>query len=200
MDISNRGGVIVGNYNGSGTDLNLEIGTYGRPKLYFNTGKATVRVQFSTDIRTKKAARHVAVTVSGKKATLYVDGVKRETKTMKYSLPSGITKGFKVGGDNRSGNTQYFKGTIYAVNMFSDVRTSGEIKNDAKLVTSKSSEVIYTGYFAKAVCNITSVKEAHTSGGYVVDFPATAEESGVCHSECTTCGKILDIKKTSETA
>ena len=49
-----------------------------------------------------------------------------QTVTLKTSLPK-ITSGFVIGGDNRKGNTQYFKGMIYAMNLFSDVRTSSEI-------------------------------------------------------------------------
>ena len=84
-----------------------------------------------------------------------------------------------------------------------DVATAAELEtalNDGKeniRITSDFS-VDRTFFITKDVIIFT--EEAHTSGGYVVDFPATAEESGVCHSECTTCGKILDIKKTSETA
>lgn len=155
--ISGRAGVIVGNYDGgSGKQLNLEIVENGRVKLFFNTGSKKVSCVFSKDIRSAEAV-NIAVTVSGNKATLYVNGVAVQTKTLSVSY-SGITKNFVIGGDNRKGNGRYFKGTIYSVNLFSDVRTAQEIKNDCLAVAENTSGLIYTTHFRLAEQTYQDVK------------------------------------------
>ncbi len=144
--ISGRAGVIVGNYNGgSGKQLNLEIVENGKVKLFFNTGSKKVGCIFSKDIRSGEAV-NIAVTINGNKATLYVNGVAVQTKTLSATY-SGITKNFVIGGDNRKGNGRYFKGTIYSVNLFSDVRSAQEIKTDCLAVAENASGLIYTTHF-----------------------------------------------------
>ena len=70
----------------------------------------------------------------------------KESATLSRTLPA-TTENFCVGGDNRSGNAQYFKGTIYSVNIFNDVRTAEEIALDAKLVTSDTEGLVYSRYY-----------------------------------------------------
>ena len=144
--ISERAGVIVGNYdNSKNAQLNLEIVENGRVKLFFNTGKEKVDCTFSKDIRSSSPV-HIAVTVNGKAATLYVNGEKTETKTLS-EVYKGSTDNFKVGGDNREGNTRYFKGTIYSVTLFSDIRTQNEIKQDFNFVSENEQALLYSGRF-----------------------------------------------------
>lgn len=155
--ISDRAGVIVGNYNGgSGKQLNLEVVENGKIKLFFNTGSKKVNCVFSKDIRSDEAV-NIAVTINGNKATLYVNGVAVETRTLSATY-SGITKNFVVGGDNRKGNGRYFKGTIYSVNLFSGVRTAEEIKADCLAVAENASGLIYTTYFRIADQTYDDVK------------------------------------------
>lgn len=155
--VSGRAGVIVGNYNGgSGKQLNLEVVEKGKIKLFFNTGKQKVSCIFSKDIRSDDAV-NIAVTIKGNKATLYVNGVSAETKTLSATY-SGITKNFVIGGDNRKGNGRYFKGVIYSVNLFSDVRTGNEIKSDCLAVAENASGLIYTTYFRVAEQSYSDVK------------------------------------------
>ncbi len=140
-----RAGVIVGNNNGAdGKQLNLEVHTNGRVRLFFNNGKEKVSCLFSKDIRSSKPV-HIAVTVNGKTATLYVDGEAVESNTLSATY-DGITQNFTIGGDNRQGNTQYFKGVIYSVSLFSDVRTAKEIKKDAVFVSGDEDSLLYSGY------------------------------------------------------
>ena len=58
-----------------------------------------------------------------------------------------LTSGFCIGNDQRSDNAQYFKGTIYSVAMFSDVRTAKEIATDAITVTDDTEGLVYLKSF-----------------------------------------------------
>ncbi|MBR2466591.1 MAG: hypothetical protein IKB38_06660 [Clostridia bacterium] len=137
-----RGGVIIGNYdNGTGPQINLEIYYVGKVRLYYNDGSQKGSCVFnSTDIRSYDK-KHVAVTVEGRTASLYVDGEFKEAATMSFDLPDA-TENFVIGGDHRVGNSQYFKGEIYSVYLFSDVRSAEEIKNDTKSVAEDADSII----------------------------------------------------------
>ena len=143
---SSRAGTVLGNYNGGSKDqFNLEINTKGRPKLWYKKSGKKYTCQFKTDIRSDNMV-NLTITISGKTAKLYLNGVLKETKKLSASVPS-VTSNFRIGGDRRTGNTNYFKGTIYSVNVFSDVRTSSEIKMDKIYVPSDSGNLLYSVYF-----------------------------------------------------
>ena len=147
-DMNTRAGVIVGNYDAtSGDQLNLEIRTYGHPRLFFVNNGTAVDVIFKADIRSDDPV-HLAVTVDGLTATLYVDGVKTETRKLAATVPE-TTENFKIGGDNREQQDQYFKGTIHNVSLFSDVRTADEIKKDAVAVNPNAESLLFTRNFAE---------------------------------------------------
>ncbi len=193
-NVKGKAGVIFGNYTGkTGDQLNLSVVENGRIKLYFMSDGKTVQHTFKTDIRTKKAAVNIAVTINGKKVTLFVDGIKKETATLSKKVPK-ITKDFCIGGDNRKGNSLYFKGKIYAVNVFSDVRTDAEIKKDAVVVTDKAKSLLYSGYFYSEKCEITSSAKTHNPSSWKAINSASDSECGVRYTECISCGKVLDVK------
>ena len=132
-----RAGVIVGNYAGSTACINFEITTNGRPRLYvveFTSGEKVIHdITFkSVDIRSNDMV-HVAVTHDAAKAEsyCYVNGVLKETLAGAINATEEVCKYIHVlGGDRRSGNGQYFKGTIGEVALFKDTRTADEIKSD----------------------------------------------------------------------
>ncbi len=138
-----RAGVIVGNYdnNFSHNQLNLEIYTNGKPRLYYTIGNSIYSYIFTTDIRSADPT-HIAVTVEGLSAKLYVNGTLRETVAIKAELPTNLNN-LTVGRDNRTGAQQYFAGTIYSVSLFEDVRTAEEIAIDRYLVASDSDGLLY---------------------------------------------------------
>ncbi len=198
--VKKDGGVIVGSYDGkSGNYLNLSVADKGRLKVTFKNGKSTVSHTFKYDIRTKNAPVNLAVTIKDKTATLYINGVKKEAAKLSKALGS-VTKSFAVGGDMRSGNVQYFKGKIYSVNLFSDVRTAAEIKNDAKVVTKNAKSLLYAGSFYTNKCNINSVGKSHTAGSWKTVYKATKSECGVSRNVCTSCGKTLEVKEIKKTS
>ena len=143
---ADRAGVLIGNYTGKSEDqINLEVYTDGQARLWFKTDGTSYTTLFKSDIRSDDA-RHLALTVDGTTAALYLDGVLAETATLKAELPA-VTQNFCVGGDNRTGNTQAFRGVIYGVNLFDVVRTPDEIAVDAIFVTSDADRLVYSEYY-----------------------------------------------------
>ena len=126
---SSRGGVLIGNY-GSGDGFNLEIYYNGKPRLYFLSDSTVYDYVFNTDIRSDGVI-NIAITFSeNDSAKLYVDGVLKETKELTdFTIPN-IGRKLCVGGDYRSENGQYFKGTLYSISVFNDIRIESEIMED----------------------------------------------------------------------
>ena len=138
---ANPGGVIVGNYSeNASTYLSVEVAEWGllRVRGRYNSGAEWVANFYSSegaDVRLN-GVHHYAVTVGSGWAgvSLYVDGVLKATRyPASITLPkaSEYTHPFRIGGDYRTGNTNYFKGVIYSVAMYNDVRTAGEVKSDS---------------------------------------------------------------------
>jgi len=128
-----RPGVILGNYVTSGAAcFNFEIAKGGKVRFYTTYDGTTTDVTFSdSDVRKGKPV-HIAVSYDDAKGTLslYVDG--SFVQSVKKALPFGKPVGpaYRLGGDGRQGNTQYFKGKIYSIALFDDTRSPAEIKMD----------------------------------------------------------------------
>ena len=134
-DLSDRGGVIIGNYSGEKIPLfNFEIHNNGNPRIYINDSEIkNYDVIFDkVNLLTGKPV-HVAITIDyeNNKWLCYVDGVLKQTVNKPAPAQSTITATLRLGGDFRSGNTQYFKGTLIDLALYSDVRTVIEIAKDA---------------------------------------------------------------------
>ncbi len=190
-DFAGRAGVIVGNYDAKLHEmLNLEIYTEGKPRLFYTSESGSrVYCDFNTDIRSQNAV-HLAVTVDGLTATLYLNGQPVEQKELPFEIPS-ITENFKIGGDNRPGNQQFFNGKIYSVNLYSTARTDAQIMSDAITTDVNDSTLLYSVMFASDVC----AQNGHTPGEVIVDAPLTASSAELRHTECTVCGKKLSYTK-----
>ena len=143
--MSDRAGVVVSNYQTDCADqISFEIYSNGRPRFFMMIGGTKYDLLFSTDVRADRPV-HVAVVLEEDAAVLYVDGEQRETLALP-AQPDLAVSGFCIGGDRRSGNTQYFKGTIYSVCLFGDVRTAGEITVDRVLATADADGLLYRYY------------------------------------------------------
>ena len=148
-DMIKRGGIVIGNYDNSTADqLNLEIYTYGRPRLFIVSGGQRTEHLFNTDIRSDSAV-HLALTVEGRTAKLYLDGKLKETVTLALDMPT-LNNKLWIGGDNRTGNYAYFKGSIYNVALFSDVRTEEELAQDILAVFENEEDLLASKYYQNA--------------------------------------------------
>ena len=120
---SSGGGVIIGNYSEDATSyINIEAVDYGKLRVRgkYNGGSEWVAnfEQAEADIRSG-GVHHYAIVLEyyaeyGDSVHLYVDGVKKATRYPTIVLPkaSDFTHPFRIGGDYRTGNTNYFKGLI----------------------------------------------------------------------------------------
>ena len=141
-------GVLIGNYdNSSKEQINVEIYTNGKPRLYYKVKNKAYTINFTQDVRSDKRT-HMAIVVDGKTGLLYLNGIIVESVDLPTTIPS-VTNGYCIGGDNRTDNTQYFKGQIYGIAMFSDIRTQEEIAMDHILVPDGTESLLYAKYFAE---------------------------------------------------
>jgi hypothetical protein len=190
--LTGRGGVIVGNY-GSGvkSQISLEIFDGGRVRLFYVALAKRVDCIFTTDIRSD-APVHIAVTINGNVATLYIDGVATESATLDIDYKTTTDK-FTIGGDRRSNNSQYFKGTIYSVALFSDVRTAEEIKQDIAGIPADADSLICYRYYNSEICKESPTRDGHIESEWIIDRESSDTLAGIKHKECTRCGKILTV-------
>lgn len=160
---STRGGNIIGTYTGSTskTGFNFEIHESGNPRLYLVDSSSTVHDIIFTNVNVYTGSSvHVAITADYATGTYkcYLGGVLKQTITKTAVNSYSISNIICLGGDRRSGNSIYFKGSLQKVAVYSDKRTDAEIASDAS-AASISSDGLAFGY------DLTS----YTSGS----FPAT---------------------------
>ncbi len=159
-NITDRAGVIFSNYDGGdGAQLSLEIYYGGKVRLFYKYDGQTVDRQFrnavtysynfTTDVRADGPV-HIAFTIDGLTANLYLNGELKETITLTAEIPTSLSN-YCIGSDKRKSNAQPFVGTIYSVNLFSDIRTAEEIALDAVLVSPATDGLIYSKYFPATV-------------------------------------------------
>ncbi len=132
-----RGGVILGCYEASGvTCFSFEIKTSGNPRLYIidnEAEKTTYDVTFTNvNVYTGEPV-HIAIAFDSAagKWYCYKDGVLAQTVTKEAPQIFDLNTTLCLGGDLRTGNAQYFKGTIHNVAFYADIRTAQEIASDA---------------------------------------------------------------------
>ena len=129
-DYTSRAGVIFGNFASIGIPaISFEIAAGCKPRLYCTAPNVTWDCTFSKAIPTGEDV-HIAVTIADGKASLYLNGNAVESKTLNASYLTVLpTAKYMVGGDLRGGNSQYFKGEIKNVAVYSDPLTEAEIKD-----------------------------------------------------------------------
>ncbi len=132
-----RGGVILGNYGASYRNvLSFEIHQGGNPRLYCTDGSGVNSnlIFSSVNVYTGDWV-HIAIVrdTDAKKAHCYINGSLAESLDMNMTeyVPSSE---LILGGDARSHNTQYFKGQLRSVSIYSHVRTSEEIATDMSTI------------------------------------------------------------------
>ncbi len=130
-----RGGVIFGDFKNMTTAcVSFEIHKNGNPRLYFiDADKKTYSFIFDkVNVYTGDWVNIAIVKDStAETITCYIDGIAKQTLTGATPATLTLKSQMCIGGDNRDGNEQYFKGSIKNVTLYSDVRTADEIKTDA---------------------------------------------------------------------
>ena len=129
---TSRAGVIIGDYAaGKKPCFNFEIHQNGAPRIFIWDGaEVNFDVIFNeVNVCTGKPV-HVAVTVENENWCCYIDGELKQTAVK--AMPTAFdVRSFCVGGDFRIDNTQYFKGRVHSLALYSSVRTAENILTDA---------------------------------------------------------------------
>lgn len=132
-------GTIIGNYisttNYGEAHINYEIYTDSNPRIWWcdEFGHGDYSIVFSNTKIAKDTWTHVSFVYNNDSgvASCYINGALSEEKYFYPSLDSGVTDfPFVLAGDNRNVNTNYFKGALKDVAMFSSARTAEEIASD----------------------------------------------------------------------
>ena len=131
---SERGGVIIGNYNSNVDCVNFEIYSDGSPRLYIHKSGTTYNFVFDkANVYTGEWVHIAIVRETSSQTSCYING--ELVQSITQSAPDIVTADVHVlGGDQRSGNAQYFKGRIKNVAIYDDARTADEIKSDMTAV------------------------------------------------------------------
>ncbi len=133
MPASERGGVIIGNYNSNLPCVNFEIYSDGSPRVYIkDSSNTTYNFVFDkVNVYTGEWTDIVIVKESASKMSCYINGELKQTITK--NTPDVITTDVHVlGGDQRSGNTQYFRGRLMNVALYSEALSAAEIASGTK--------------------------------------------------------------------
>lgn len=126
---------VAGSYTSLSTNaISLEINTKGRPKLYHkNNAGDLITVTFNNaDVRDEDFV-HLSVTRDGDTAYCYLNGVLMDkAEFITEDFVSAYR--FAVGNDYQEKRTNYFKGQIKELSVYSDARTQSEIRADMTAV------------------------------------------------------------------
>mgnify|MGYP000996687515 CR=1 FL=1 len=126
-DVTDRVGVILGNYNDS-PNSNWELAGPAKPRFYWNNGQidAYINIQLNDNkwhhlafVRDKSAGK-----IYG-----YVDGIQYTMATTSGS-DINFTTVHRIGGDKRTSGSQFFNGLIDHVQIFDYARTPAQIAWD----------------------------------------------------------------------
>ena len=175
-EISGRAGVILGNY-GTGKSFSFEINPNGTPRLYYTAKEDELDksiVFTGADVRTGDWA-HLAITheETTKKVNCYINGALVGSSDMYFNYHDLISNEvFNIGGDNRSGNEQYFKGLIKSVTAYSDVRSAEEILSDSKNGTNLNDDNLILHHKLSKSDEGKDVEDL-TGNGYMAHYQTT---------------------------
>ena len=163
---SGKPGLIIGNYGGNGSGVNFELTDNRKPRIYWMLGSGSPHsIVFDTSVPVGEWV-HVVITrdVASGNAYCYINGVLANTKALNTvsstDLPTMVTP-LVLGGDLRSGNTQYFKGSLKSVSLYNKCLTADQIaENYSKGKPMDRSSLICYYYLAFM----------STSDAYITDF------------------------------
>ncbi len=169
-----RTGVIVGNYGSGSTSLiNFEIYSGGRPSVYIKTENGDLmETKFDYKVNNDEWA-HIVIThellpLGGARFTCYVNGEKVDSfdTDASYKLEdiSSLTS-LAMGRDSRSGNTQYYKGRIKNVALYSEVLTEQQIRESYENGVNTANESLMAYYELQGTDDADLIKDK-TENGY----------------------------------
>ena len=157
MNQSTRGGIIFGNWGEANPVVNFEVHANGTPRLFIVDASGNVTdLNFGQINLYNGKDTHVAIVrdATNKKAYCYIDGELRQTLGCAYTSDIKVPAPLIFGGDLRSGNQQYFKGSIISAALYSTARSAEQIKNDYEGNTTDSTDVVASYKTDRLVNNV----------------------------------------------
>lgn len=162
FNLSERGGVIFGNYDANASCVNFEIYSNGYPRIYIadKSGTAYSFIFDNACVYTGKWVHIAIVRESADTMTCYIDG--DPVQTITKNAPEAVSSNCHIlGGDLRSGNAQYFKGRMKSVAMYSDPRTADEVKAD---MTAPGKDGLICSYQLDGLSNPSLIEDKSGNG------------------------------------
>jgi len=151
--VTDRGGVILGNYAQHRKSVNLEIYTGGSPRLYFE-GQNGALYNFifnEVDIRGTWVNLAVVLDASGGLVHCYVNGRLRQTIDNGAPIEVDDYEVYNyplyLGRDTRGWDGRPFLGAIKSLALYDDARTTDEILADCTRVDLTDKNIIAAYYF-----------------------------------------------------
>ncbi|WP_157279794.1 LamG-like jellyroll fold domain-containing protein [Paenibacillus swuensis] len=167
----NRGGVIAGNfmdmgyYNYDMAFVNFEVTANGEPRLYWKKSGVVQDMVFTgVDLRQDRWM-HVALAFddAANEIRCYLDGELMSVRMNADFQPEIPAQALKIGGDYRANNTQYFKGGIADVRVWSTVRSKDEIAAHLQTEPVNPAGLLGSWKFDAPVNGIYADKSSHSN-------------------------------------
>jgi len=138
LPVNVTNGAIIGNFRGfsQNPDISLMVDIGGKPKLKFKDGEGEQAILFDNITLFKSEWVHFTLTLdeAKKEAKCYINGELMQTENFVIDISKIGTWDMVVGGDMSFANSNYFKGKLRSLAIYSDVRTEAEIKADMEKV------------------------------------------------------------------
>lgn len=115
--------------------LVFSLNKSGNPRIAIRDkadySKQSVYIFKNVNVATgEKVHLSLVIDTANKKLHCYVNGKLEQSLKLSSFKPFEEKHKAVIGGDHRNGNATYFKGTMYDVSIWSDVRTAKEIESD----------------------------------------------------------------------
>ena len=130
---ADRAGSISGSYvTTTEPFFNFDVYSNGQPRLMvYDANIAMFNFHFTeVDIRSDAEPVRVTITMNPaeKTVTCYINGEAKQTLAIPDTYVAGaLPQVIAVGSDNRAGNDQFFKGTMFSFSMHSEALTADEV-------------------------------------------------------------------------
>lgn len=135
-DTAGRGGVILGSYVAAKVAcVNFEVHENGAPRLYIIDENATVYdIKFKTVNVCTGEYLHLAIVKDSAAGLVccYINGELAETQQLATPEQVTLAKQMGLGGDIRSGNGQFFKGSLKNVTIYENARSAEQVRADSQ--------------------------------------------------------------------
>lgn len=201
-------GAILGNNDRWNLSLAYEINGKGQPSIVFGTNipdpvtgapiyKGYAAVFKNVRVNTGERLHMAIVTdVENRMAYCYIDGELKDTATIPAEVNLSDDRisvyPFVVGGHHLGSNYNYFRGTVYRLSIWSEMRTAEEVASDAYKLTTFTDETLMAHYEFYGRTPNTWGGDKSTHGNHLETIRLWLDESEVMDvPEDTYCFAVI---------